>query len=115
MINGFIIEIKNTGTELQQLSLFKQETLPPGITVITPNTDYDYNALLQMAQSQGFYGNGINADQILKVIIHDGLNSETVETKFLTGKEIVIDGFSKYITISVPPQSEIIFQLMPAV
>ena len=115
MINGFLVKIINASSYEQLVPLFNQHPLSEGVKVNASNTDYDYNALLQMAQSQGFHGNGINADQILKVIIHDGLNSETVETKFLTGKEIVIDGFSKYITISIPPQSEIIFQLMPVV
>ena len=115
MINGFLVKIINASSYEQLVPLFNQHALSEGVTVNASNTEYNYNALLLKSQTQGFSGNGINADQILKVIIHDGLNSETVETKFLTGKEIVIDGFSKYITISVPPQSEIIFQLMPVV
>ena len=87
MINGFLVKIINTSSDEQLLPLFNQYALPKGVTVNTRNREYNYTALLLDAQTQGFLGSGINADQILKVIIHDGLNSETMETKFFTEKK----------------------------
>ena len=86
MINGFVIEIKNESNQKHSIRLFSREELPKGVTVTTRKKDYDYKALFSLANSKGFKGSGINADEEVELTIHNGLTSETFVTKFLTEK-----------------------------
>lgn len=115
MINGFVVEIKNAINQKHSVCLFSREELPGGVTVTTRKKDYDYKALFSLANSKGFKGSGINADEEVELIIHNGLISETFVSKFLTDKHIEIDGDAKFITVIVPAMADIIFQLMPVI
>ena len=112
MINGFVLEIKNAGNQNHMVSLFQNLALPQEITVNALNTEYDYKALCLLASNKGFKGSGFNADQALEITIHNGALAETHITKFLPDTAIEIDGLNKYITVNIPANSKVIFQLM---
>ena len=114
MINGFVIEIKNTSTHKHTVRLFSDDDLPEGVTIATRNPKFYYKALRSFAMTDGFIGSGVSSDEELAFTIHNGGKSESFSTKFLPEKEIVIDGDSKYIAINIPPDSSVLFQLLPS-
>lgn len=116
MINGFLIQISNNSSNAQLVHLFKQADLPEGVTISISNTHHQYNSLLLEANTKGIMGSGIMTDNesALQLSIHNGANTENIVLhKLLTDKKIVIDGFLKYISITVPPLTNITFQLLP--
>ena len=101
-INGFVIVIQNETNQKQLVRLFENVTLPDGVKINLHNSEYDHNLLQTLAQSKGFIGNGINSDQELKFTISNGLTTEKYLTKFLTDKEILIDGLANYVEVEIP-------------
>ena len=114
-INGFVIDINNETNQTYLIRLFENSTLPDGVKINLRNSEYDYHLLQSLAQSKGFIGNGITADHELKFIISNGLTKEKYFTKFLTDKEILIDGLLNYVEVEIPARTSILFQLMPRV
>jgi len=114
MINGFVIEIKNTSTQNQCIQLFSEEELSEGIIITTRNQNFDYNALRYFAMNEGFIGSGVSSDEVLEFTIHNGDKSESFTTKFLPEKEIEIDGGSKFIEVNIPSDTIVLFQLLPS-
>jgi hypothetical protein len=112
-INGFVIDIHNESNQSHLIRLFENSTLPDGVKINLHNSEYDYHLLQSLAQSKGFIGNGISADQELRFTISNGLTTEKYQDKFLTDKEILIDGFSNYVEVEIPAKTTILFQLMP--
>jgi len=114
-INGFVIDIYNETNQSHLIRIFENSTLPNGVKINLRNSEYDYHLLQSLAQSKGFIGNGISADQELRFTISNGLSTEKYQDKFLTDKEILIDGFSNYVEVEIPAKTSILFQLMPRV
>jgi len=114
-INGFVIDIHNETNQSHLIRIFENSTLPNGVKINLRNSEYDYHLLQSLAQSKGFIGNGISADQKLRFTISNGLTTEIYHDKFLTDKEILIDGFSNYVEVEIPAATSILFQLMPRV
>ena len=116
MINGFLIQINNNSSNEQLVHLFKQAGLPEGVTVSISNTDHHYNSLLLEANTKGFMGSGIMTDNesALQLTIHNDADTENIVLhKLLADKKIIIDSFSKYISITVPPLTNMTLQLLP--
>ena len=113
MINGFVIEIKNTSNQKQSIRMYSEEVLADGVSITVCNSEYYYNILRSFAIKDGFIGSGINLDEELEFVIHNGILAEEFHTKFLPNKEIVIDGYSKFIKVNIPANSIILFQLLP--
>ena len=113
MINGFVIEIKNTSNQKQCVRLFSDEVLAYGVLITTRHSDYDYNTLRTFAIKDGFIGSGINADEVFEFVIHNGILAEVFQTKFLPDKEIELDGDLKFIEVNIPADTGVLFQLMP--
>ena len=114
MINGFVIEIKNASNQKQCIRLFSEEVLAEGVLIKARHSDYDYNTLRCFAIKDGFIGSGINLDEELEFVIHNGILAEEFHTKFLPNKEIEIDGYSKFIEVDIDANSIILFQLVPS-
>lgn len=116
MINGFELDIINENTEEASVSLFTNKEIPSGVSIIARNADYDYKALYVMSITEGFMGRGISTDddRICHVTIIKNDNSSTYEFhKILDNMEIIIDGLNNYITLTIPPSSKSLFQLIP--
>ncbi|MBU3714207.1 MAG: hypothetical protein FGM46_04585 [Ferruginibacter sp.] len=118
MINGFVIDIINENPEAIFLPLFTDKGLPGGVTITAKHSGYDYNALFLMAMTEGFTGSGISTDdeRIGQVTIYEAGKPNNYEFyKLLENRKIRIDGVSCYVTLIIPPSSEITAQLMPVV
>ena len=58
MERGFIVEVSNNASEVQEVKLFAN-SLPAGILVNTMDKAFNFDALQIMAQSNAFIGNSI--------------------------------------------------------
>ncbi len=105
MINGFSKEIINDSTNEVIIPMFNDTGLTEAVRVKAFNADYDYEALLTMAKTKGVAGNGLLTDYkgILRVTYKMNNDEEQFHIKrMLTDKPITINGFSNYLTVTVP-------------
>ena len=118
MINGFIIEIVNTGESEEAITLFRDRGIPKSIQIRVVNADYDYASLLAMAKTKGFVGSGIstNFKGELQVMYNKGHQAEHLLVgSILADKQINLDGNTSYLSLTVPASGAFIFQLVPLV
>lgn len=116
MEKGFTIELYNNTNTEKEIQLFTQDGLPEGVSAKVFNTELDYHNLLSKAKIEGFMGSGLQVDTDLidHLIIHDEENIETIGFKrILYPKEIKLNGVSKYICLSIPPQVLVLVQFLP--
>ena len=116
MPSGFFLEISNTNNTEVSIPFFREEPLPAGITIRARNTDYDYEALLNIAQKDGFTGSGIITDdeRVSQLTIYKNHQPTPYQfSKILDNLDITIDGAGNYITLNFPPESTTLVQLMP--
>ena len=116
MNRGFTIELINNNKSERNINLFTNEGLPDNVTVNVINTKNNYHFLLNIAQVEGFIGGGlmINSDLVNCITIHDGSKLEIVSfEKMLIEKKISINGTSNFISLTVPPSSHLVLQLLP--
>ena len=115
MINGFLLEIENATLEEQLIPFFKKEQLPEGVYIRAKGTSYDYDSLLLLATSKGFKGTGIMVDDINVNRLSIYKNNEPKDiilNKIIDDIEILIDGGSNYITLVIPPRTNVLIQLI---
>ena len=118
MINGFILEIVNTGESEEAITLFRDRGIPKSIQIRVVNADYDYASLLAMAKTKGFVGSGTstNFKGELQVIYHNGHQAENLLVEStLAIKQINLDGKSSYLSITAPASSSFMFQILPPI
>lgn len=116
MENGFTIEVSNNTSAEKEIKLYTQDGLVEGVIVKVVNSDLDYNFLLNIVLRDGFIGSGlmINSDLVNCISIHDGSKLEIVSfEKMLIEKKISINGTSNFISLTVPPSSHLVLQLLP--
>ena len=116
MNRGFTIELINKNKSDRDINLFTNEGLPDDVTVNVINTKNNYNFLFNIAQREGFMGSGlmINSALVNCITIHDGSKLEIVSfEKMLIEKKISINGTSNFISLTVPPSSHLVLQLLP--
>jgi len=116
MRNGLLLEISNTNNAEVTIPFFREDALPSGLTIFARNTDYNYTALLSIAQTEGFTGSGIITDDervSLLTIYRNHQPTHYEFSKILDGLEIIIDGKGNYISLNFPPMSTTLVQLMP--
>jgi len=116
MNKGFTIELINNNNAEREINLFTQDGLVEGVTAKVINSEIDYYFLLNIALGEGFTGSGlmINSDLVNSITIHDGSKLETISfEKMLIEKKILINGTSKFISLTVPPSTHLVLQLLP--
>ena len=116
MNRGFTIELINKNKSERNINLFTKEGLPDNVTVNVINTKNNYDILLNIALGEGFMGSGLmtNSDLVNCITIHDGSKLEIVSfEKMLIEKKILINGTSNFISLTVPPSSHLVLQLLP--
>ena len=116
MNSGFTIELINNNKSDRDIKFFTNEGLPDDVTVNVINTKNNYNFLLNIAQGEGFMGSGlmINSELVNCITIHEGSKLEIVSfEKMLIEKKISINGTSNFISLTVPPSSHLVLQLLP--
>ena len=116
MNRGFTIELINNNKSERSINLFTNEGLPNDVTVNVINTQNNYDILLNIALREGFIGSGLmtNSDLVNCITIHDGSKLEIISfEKMLIEKKILINGTSNFISLTVPPSSHLVLQLLP--
>ncbi len=116
MEKGFTIEVCNNTIIEKDIKLFTKEGLPDDVTVNVINTKNNYDFLLNIALGEGFMGSGlmINSDLVNCITIHDGSKLEIISfEKMLIEKKILINGTSNFISLTVPPSTHLVLQLLP--
>jgi hypothetical protein len=116
MINGFLVQINNHSTSAQAVALFREGGLPEGVTVTTLGQKIDYQSLLSIAISEGFMGGGFQTDDegISEIVLCRGIERPPLPFNImLTDQEMVIDGAENHVTIMVPAEKVVLFQLLP--
>jgi hypothetical protein len=116
MNRGFNIELINNNNAEREINLFTNYALPDHVTVNVINTKNNYDFLLNIALGEGFMGSGlmINSDLVNSITIHDGSKLEIISfEKMLIEKKIFINGTSNFISLTVPPYTHLVLQLLP--
>ena len=108
-----LLDIQNTSNLQKCVCFFGDKELPEGVTISFHRQDIDHNALCAYALKDGIMGDGINIDEKLEFTIHQNNISETYVTKLLTDKKLVVNGGTNFITVNLPPNAKVLFQLMP--
>ena len=116
MNRGFTIELINNYNAEREINLFTKDGLPDDVTVNVINTKNNYDFLLNIAIAEGFIGSGlmINSDLVNCITIHDVSKIEIISfEKMFIEKIISINGTSNFISLTVPPSSHLVLQLLP--
>ena len=116
MNKGFTIELINSNNAEREINLFTKEGLPDDVRVNVINTNNNYDFLLNIAIGEGFMGGGlmINSDLVNSITIHDGSKLEIIFfEKMLIEKKISFNGTSNFISLTVPPYTHLVLQLLP--
>ena len=111
MIKGFTLEIENQ-TELEfTIPLFQEFDLPNGIKIKVKGSDYHYGSLFQMAKNQGFIGDSLLSNFETTCIINNNKIIQLTPGKVYDELTINIDGYTRYISITIPPHTHGVLQL----
>ena len=116
MNSGFTIELINNNKSERNINLFTNEGLQDDVTLNVINTKNNYDFLLNIALEEGLMGSGlmINSELVNCIRIHEGSKLEIVSfEKMLIEKKISINGTSNFISLTVPPSSHLVLQLLP--
>ena len=113
MEQGFIIEITNSSSQVQEVKLFAGP-LPQGVLVNTIDNAYNFDELQMMAQKNAFVGNSITTGfaEGLQIEI---ANNNKIEKVILYGRyespEIRINGTDEFVLVACPPNSNFYIRL----
>jgi len=113
MERGFIVEITNSTSQIQEVKLFAA-SLPQGVLVNTMDKAYNFEALQTMARQNGFIGDSITTgfEGGLQIEI---VNNVAVEKVILNGRyeapEIKVNGTDQFVLVTCPPNSNFYIRL----
>lgn len=113
MERGFIVDITNSTSQVQEVKLFAGSLLK-GLLVTTMDKAYNFDALKTMAQQNGFVGNSITTgfEEGLQIEIVSNVAGKKV---MLNGRyeapEIKVNGTDEYILVACPPNSNFYIRL----
>jgi hypothetical protein len=116
MNRGFTIELINNNNAEREINLFTNEGLPDDVKLNVINTKNNYDFLLNIALEEGFMGSGlmISSELVNCITIHDGSKLQIISfEKMLIENKISINGTSNFISLTVPPSSHLVLQLLP--
>lgn len=112
--NGFIVNIKNSTTAIQEIKLFS-ENLPKGVSVNTLDDKYHFEALQLAAQRNLLEGNSLttNSDEAVQIeIVNDGKVENILLNGRYEGPTIIIDGRTNYIKVLCLAKGEFYIRLL---
>ena len=113
MQSGFIVDITNSTSEVQEVKLFTG-SLPEGVLLNTMDKAHNFDALQKIAQKNTFVGNSITTgfEEGLQIEI---VNHVTVEKVTLNGRyesaEITINGADEFVLVTCPPNANFYIRL----
>ena len=113
MQSGFIVDITNSTSEVQEVKLFTG-SLPEGVLVNSMDKTYNFDALQMMAQKNAFKGNSITTgfEEGLHIEI---VSKDKIEKVILNGRyespQIRINGTNEFVLVRCPPNSSFYLRL----
>ncbi len=113
MENGFIVEVSNNNSTVQEVKLFSS-ILSYGILVNPIVNHFDFEGLKMAAQANPFIGNTLTTDSEYPLqieIIQNIVSQNIILKERYEGSNIVIDGKDNYIKISCPPNTKFYIRL----
>ena len=113
MENGFIVEVSNNNSTVQEVKLFSGK-LSNGILVNTIVNHFDFEGLKMASQANPLIGNTLTTDSEypLQIEVIQNIVSQSIMLKERhEGTNIVIDGKDNYIKISCPPNTKFYIRL----
>jgi hypothetical protein len=111
--NGFIVEVSNNNSTVQEVKLFSS-ILSYGILVNPIVNHFDFEGLKMAAQANPFIGNTLTTDSEYPLqieIIQNIVSQNIILKERYEGSNIVIDGKDNYIKISCPPNTKFYIRL----
>ena len=113
MENGFIVEISNNNSTVQEVKLFSGN-LSNGISVNTIVNQFDFEGLKMEAQANPLIGNTLTTDSEYPIqieIIQNKVSQTIILKERYEGTNIVIDGKDNYLKINCPPNTKFYIRL----
>lgn len=113
MENGFIVEISNNNSTVQEVKLFSGN-LSNGILVNTIVNHFDFQGLKMAAQANPLIGNTLTTDSEYPLqieIIQNKVSENIILKERHEGSNQVIDGQDNYIKIKCPPNAKFYIRL----
>jgi hypothetical protein len=113
MEHGFIVDITNSTSEVQEVKLFAG-SLPKGVLVSSMDKIYNFDALQLMAQKNGFVGNSITTgfEEGLQIeIVSKGNTQKVILNGRYESSEIRINGADEFVLVTCPPNSNFYIRL----
>ena len=113
MQSGFIVDITNSTSEVQEVKLFTG-SLPEGVLVNSMDKTYNFDALQMMAQKNAFKGNSITTgfEEGLQIEI---VSNDKTQKVILNGRyeapEIRINGADQFVLVICPPNTNFYIRL----
>lgn len=113
MGNGFIVEISNNNSTVQEVKLFSGN-LSNGISVNTIVNQFDFEGLKMEAQANPLIGNTLTTDSEYPIqieIIQNKVSQNIILKERYEGSNILIDGKDNYIKIDCPVNANFYIRL----
>ena len=113
MQSGFIVDITNSTSEVQEVKLFTG-SLPQGVLVTTMDDAYNFDALQQLAQKNAFIGNsittGFEPGLQIEIVSKDKTQKITLNGRYESA-EITINGADEFVLVTCPPNANFYIRL----
>ena len=113
MGRGFIVDITNSTSEVQEVKLFTG-SLPEGVLVNSMDKTYNFDALQMMAQKNAFKGNsittGFEGGLQIEIVSNDKVKKVNLNGRF-EYPEISINGTDQFVLVTCPPNSNFYIRL----
>ena len=113
MERGFIVEVFNSTSQIQEVKLFTG-SLPQGVLVTTMDDAYNFDALQTMARQKGFIGNsittGFEEGLQIEIVSNDEIEKVTLNDRH-ESSEIKVNGTDEFVLVICPPNSNFYIRL----
>jgi len=113
MERGFIVDITNVTSQVQEVKLFA-DSIPEGVLLNTMDKAHNFDALQKIAQKNTFVGNSITTgfEEGLHIEI---VSKDKIEKVILNGRyespQIRINGTDEFVLVTCPPNSSFYLRL----
>jgi hypothetical protein len=113
MERGFIVEITNSTSQVQEVKLFAG-SLPKGVLVTTIDKAYNFDALQMIARQNGFIGDlittGFEGELQIEIVSNVTVKKVTLNGRY-EAPEIKINGTDQFVLVTCPPNSNFYIRL----
>jgi len=113
MERGFIVDITNSTSQAEEVKLFVG-SLAQGVLVNSMDKAYNFDALQNMAQQNGFIGDsittGFEGGLQIEIVNNDKIDKITLKGRY-ESSEIKVNGTDQFVLVTCPPNSNFYIRL----